>query len=111
MRGQLDRWESRQGRDVRLQAFSCHVDISVELPREERGRDRTIQKLALLLAHLLPVPVIVAKAPLHRSTARARLVVAGYALDPWEHNQPVTFGEKGHPLIHVTDACDLFSMT
>lgn len=58
VRDQLDRWERREGRDVRLQAFSCHVNISFELPREERGANRTVQKLALLLAHLLPVPVI-----------------------------------------------------
>ena len=62
VREQLDRWEARSGRTARLQAFSCHVNISFELPREERGRDRTIQKLALLLAHLLPVPAIIAGA-------------------------------------------------
>jgi len=60
VREQLDLWETRNGREVRLQAFSCHCNISFELTREERGRNRTIQKLALLLAHLLPVPVIVA---------------------------------------------------
>ena len=59
LRDQLDRWEAREGRTVRLQAFSCHVNVSFELPREERGRNRTVQKLALLLMHLLPVPVIV----------------------------------------------------
>src|SRR3954468_14947677 len=59
VRDQLDAWESRTGHNVRLQAFSCHCNISFELTREERGRNRTIQKLALLLAHLLPVPVIV----------------------------------------------------
>jgi len=59
VRDQLDAWESRNGHRVRLQAFSCHCNISFELTREERGRNRTIQKLALLLAHLLPVPVIV----------------------------------------------------
>ena len=62
VRDELDRWEERTGRRVRLQAFSCHVNISFELDRTERTRDRTIQKLALLLAHLLPVPVIVAGA-------------------------------------------------
>jgi hypothetical protein len=62
VRDQLDRWEKRTGRSVRLQAFSCHFNISYELPREERNRNRTIQKLALLLAHLLPVPVFVAGA-------------------------------------------------
>ena len=59
VRDQLDRWEKRNGKRVRLQAFSCHFNISYEIPREERNRNRTIQKLALLLAHLLPVPVIV----------------------------------------------------
>src|SRR5437763_5264259 len=58
VRDQLDAWEKRSGRSVRLQAFSCHINISFELAREERGRDRTIQKLAVLLAHLLPVPLI-----------------------------------------------------
>ncbi len=62
IRDQLDRWERRSGRDVRLQAFSTHVNISYELPRKERNRNRTIQKLAYLLARLLPAPVIVAGA-------------------------------------------------
>lgn len=62
IRDQLDRWEARSGHRVRLQAYSCHFNISYEIRREERSRDRTIQKLALLLAHLLPVPVIVAGA-------------------------------------------------
>ncbi len=59
VRDQLDGWEERNGKDVRLQAFSAHFNISYELAREERNRNRTIQKLALLLAHLLPIPVLV----------------------------------------------------
>jgi hypothetical protein len=62
VRDQLDRWEKKNGKKVRLEAFSCHFNISYELEREERNRNRTIQKLAMLLAHLLPVPVIVAGA-------------------------------------------------
>jgi hypothetical protein len=62
VRDQLDRWESRNGNQVRLASFSCHYNISFELPRDQRNRNRTIQKLALLLAHLLPVPAIVAGA-------------------------------------------------
>ena len=62
VRDQLDRWEARSGKRVRLQAFSCHFNISFELARDERNRNRTIQKLAFLLAYLLPVPVIVASA-------------------------------------------------
>ncbi|HEX9163018.1 MAG TPA: hypothetical protein VF980_15035 [Thermoanaerobaculia bacterium] len=60
VRDQLDRWEKRTGKRVRLQAFSCHINISFELPRGERNRNRTIQKLAMLLAYLLPVPAIIA---------------------------------------------------
>ncbi|HEX7150951.1 MAG TPA: hypothetical protein VF618_05645 [Thermoanaerobaculia bacterium] len=59
VRDQLDRWEQQEGRKVRLQAFSCHFNISFELDRAERSNRRTIQKLAMLLAYLLPVPVIV----------------------------------------------------
>ena len=58
VRDHLDRWEQRTGRSVRLQAFSCHINTSFELQRTERSRNRTIQKLAMLLAHLLPAPVI-----------------------------------------------------
>ncbi|HET8773257.1 MAG TPA: hypothetical protein VFP80_05680 [Thermoanaerobaculia bacterium] len=59
VREQLDRWQRDHAKDVRLHAFSCHFNISYELTRGERTRNRTIQKLAMLLAYLLPVPVIV----------------------------------------------------
>ncbi|HEV8435086.1 MAG TPA: hypothetical protein VGR95_16880, partial [Thermoanaerobaculia bacterium] len=59
VREQLDAWEKTNGARIRLQAFSCHVNISFELSREQRHRNRTIQKLAVLLSRLLPVPVIV----------------------------------------------------
>lgn len=62
VRDQLDAWEKKSGKRVRLQAFSCHVNIAFELSRAERGRHRTIQKLALLLAYLLPAPLIIAGA-------------------------------------------------
>src|SRR5690348_3854804 len=35
VRGHLDAWERRSGHRVRLQAFSCHMNISFELTREE----------------------------------------------------------------------------
>src|SRR5205823_1777931 len=54
VRDQLDKWETNNGQRVRLQAFSLHVNISFELDRRERSRNRTIQKLAMLLIHLLP---------------------------------------------------------
>jgi hypothetical protein len=54
----LDRWELRRKHDVRLAGFSTHYNISFELPQHERGETRTVEKLALLLAHILPVPVM-----------------------------------------------------
>ena len=62
VRDQLDRWQIRNAKRVRLEGFSCHFNISYELTRDERNRNRTIQKLALLLAHLLPIPVMLAGA-------------------------------------------------
>jgi hypothetical protein len=59
VRDHLDRWEAKTNRRVRLAGFSLHVNISFELGRDERNRNRTIQKLAMLLAHVLAVPVIV----------------------------------------------------
>lgn len=62
VRDQLDTWEAKSGKRVRLQAFSLHVNISFELDREQRSHHRNVQKLAMLLIHLLPVPIIVAGA-------------------------------------------------
>jgi hypothetical protein len=62
IRDQLDTWQRHNGKHVRLEAFSCHFNISYELAREERNHDRNVQKLAMLLAHLLPMPVLVAGA-------------------------------------------------
>lgn len=56
---QLTRWGARRGLDVRMRGFSSHYNVSFELPREERSSERTVQKLATLLAHILLVPLIV----------------------------------------------------
>jgi hypothetical protein len=58
LRGELDAWERREGRDVKLVGFSTHYNVSFELPRSEQGRNRTVQKLALLLSYILPAPVM-----------------------------------------------------
>src|SRR4051812_26979488 len=57
VRDALTRWEQRTGHDVRLKAYSAHYNISFELLRREQSKDRNIQKLALLLTYILPVPV------------------------------------------------------
>jgi len=62
VRDQLTQWGERTGHTVRLKAYSSHYNISYEIPRRQQTRHRNIQKLALLLAYLLPVPVMVAGA-------------------------------------------------
>jgi hypothetical protein len=57
VRDQLTSWEKRTGHNVRLKAYSAHYNISFELPRSEQNAHRNIQKLALLLAYILPFPV------------------------------------------------------
>ncbi len=58
VREELDGWEARTGRHCRLVGFSTHYNISFELPRHVQGRRRTVEKLALLLAYILPAPVM-----------------------------------------------------
>jgi hypothetical protein len=58
LRRELDAWEAKTGRDVRLTGFSTHYNVSFELPPSQQGQDRTVEKLALLLSYLLPVPVM-----------------------------------------------------
>ena len=62
VRDQLTRWGEENGHTVRLKAYSTHYNISYEIPRRHRNRKRNIKTLALLLAYLLPVPVMIAGA-------------------------------------------------
>lgn len=58
VRTALDRWERSGGRDAALVGFSSHYNVSFDLGHHEQGPDRTVEKLALLLSHILPVPVM-----------------------------------------------------
>jgi hypothetical protein len=58
LREELDHWERRTGREIRLTGFSTHYNVSFELPLGEQGRSRTVHKLALLLSYILPAPVM-----------------------------------------------------
>ena len=58
VRSALDAWERDSGRHSRLAGFSAHYNISFELPPAEQGTERTVEKLALLLSYILPVPVM-----------------------------------------------------
>src|SRR5947208_1883791 len=58
VRDQLTAWGKRAEHTVRLKAYSAHYNISFEIPKSEQSPNRNIQKLALLLAYILPVPVM-----------------------------------------------------
>jgi len=56
LRRELDHWEKEHGCKCRLQGFSAHYNLSFPSSRKSKLRNAT--KLAYLLAHVLPVPVI-----------------------------------------------------
>jgi len=58
VRDQLTNWEKKNGHTVRLKAYSTHYNISYEIPKHEQSRHRNEKALALLLAYILPVPVM-----------------------------------------------------
>ena len=58
VRDQLTRWEKDNGHTVRLKAYSTHYNISYEIPRSQQNAKRNEKKLALLLANILPLPVM-----------------------------------------------------
>src|SRR5436309_646227 len=60
VRDQLTRWGKENNHVVRLKAYSSHYNVSYEIPKRKQNRLRNIQKLALLLAYILPVPVMLA---------------------------------------------------
>jgi hypothetical protein len=58
VREELDAWEQRTGREARLAGFSAHYNISFEDGVRERRNGRSVDKLALLLSYVLPLPVM-----------------------------------------------------
>ena len=60
VRDQLTKWGRENHHTVRLKAYSSHYNVSYEIPKRRQNKRRNIQKLALLLAYILPVPVMVA---------------------------------------------------
>jgi hypothetical protein len=59
VRQELDAWEQAHDADIQLAGFSTHYNISFEVPPMEQGSKRTVEQLAYLLAHVLPVPVMI----------------------------------------------------
>jgi hypothetical protein len=58
VRDQLTNWGKKTGHTVRLKAYSSHINISYEIPKSQQNKQRNEKLLALLLAYVLPVPVM-----------------------------------------------------
>lgn len=58
VRKQLDLWEGKHHQSVRLRAYSTHYNVSFDVPRYKQNRERNIRRLALLLAYILPAPMM-----------------------------------------------------
>ena len=56
LRVEVDHWAKRHSCQCRLQGFSTHYNFS--FPKARRSKLRNTTKLAYLLAHILPAPVI-----------------------------------------------------
>jgi hypothetical protein len=57
LRDELDAWQERTGRSPRMAGFSTHYNVTFDVPPGSNGR--TVERLAYLLAHVLPAPVMV----------------------------------------------------
>ena len=58
LRTELDAWERTHGHNVELSGFSTHYNVSFTPSPNRRTRECSVGKLALLLTHILPVPVM-----------------------------------------------------
>jgi hypothetical protein len=58
LRSELDAWESKTERTIRLVGFSAHYNVSFDLPRGEQENGRSVHQLAYLLTHVLAAPVM-----------------------------------------------------
>src|SRR5947207_749524 len=70
LRKELDHWAKRNRCQCRLQGFSTHYNFS--FPRARRSKFRNATKLAYLLAHILPMPVILLAANRQSSAVGVR---------------------------------------
>src|SRR6201987_3388707 len=70
LRQELDHWAKRKGCQCRLQGFSVHYNFS--FPNALKSRLRNANKLAYLLANILPVPVILLAANRQSSAVGVR---------------------------------------
>jgi hypothetical protein len=70
LRAELDHWGNRHGCQCRLQGFSAHYNFS--FLGAGKSKDRNAAELAYLLAHILPVPVLLLAANRESSAVGVR---------------------------------------
>ena len=58
LRSELDNWDLETGNKTRLEGFSTHYNISFEKTKSELNENQSVEKLALLLSYILPIPVM-----------------------------------------------------
>lgn len=58
LREELDAWERAHGREVHLHGFSAHYNVSFDVPAHALRPWRSVDRLAILLAHVIPIPVM-----------------------------------------------------
>jgi len=58
LREELDDWERRHERSVRLVGFSTHYNVTFDVSANESANGRTVERLAYLLTHVLAAPVM-----------------------------------------------------
>ena len=89
VRAQLDRWEQRTGRRARLQGFSAHYNVSPPRAAAAPADTHRFDRLAWLLAHVLPVPVMLVATNRLSTGVGVRPrpprleVTADFSPDPW----------------------------
>ena len=70
LRAELDHWAKRKRCHCRLQGFSTHYNFS--FPNSRKSKLRNATKFAYLLAHILPVPVLLLAANRQSSAVGVR---------------------------------------
>jgi hypothetical protein len=58
LRQELDEWDRATGTDSRLAGFSTHYNVSFDLDAAQQANGRSVERMAELLSHILPVPIM-----------------------------------------------------
>jgi hypothetical protein len=97
IRTELDAWEEKTGKEVRLSGFSAHYNVSFDrAPTADEAL--TVNKLALLLTHIVPIPVMLLAAN-RRST--------GIGVRPRRNRVEVTADFTPDPALMIATATEI----